>query len=532
MRTMRRTCDTLDNQERQRGAMQPMRMRTRLMYLAAGSLFWLPLFFLNGKAYATPSTLWHTRPSSQPPPTLQVYNFSPLVKQVRPAVFNLSVESKLPTQRRPSSRDREWRFFDRWPWEQAPRFSLPPFSFRPQQYFPFRSIRPKRSRGSGFLINKKGYALTNYHVIRNAGRIQATFEDGRRWEVKIIGTAPEIDIALLQIIPKKAGEIFPFAFFGDSSKLEVGEPVVAIGNARGLGLTVTAGIVSAKGRILGSGQYDNYIQTDAAINFGNSGGPLFNRFGDVIGINTAILRGGRGIGFAVPIDMVRQVLPQLAGKGRVERAQLGVSIQKVTERLARSFGLEVPQGALVSGVTPNSPAEKAGIRVGDIILSFQGRPIHSHSDLPRMVAFLPVGSRVQLEILRARRRSTLTVTLQRWGNLQEPTYVTDQPSPSEKTPTDSALRRLGVSITTVDASLRKRWGLPASGGIRISSIAASSAAEQNGLRRGDVIMEINRTKVLDPQQFARLLFRIPKGDNVLFLVRRQTDALFLAFPLP
>ena len=508
-----------------------MNFRYRLLSLTALRLFLLFVLFSEGKVQATPFKLWHTRPANQPPPILQVYNFSPLIKQVRPAVFNLSVESKMPNQRRPSNRDQEWRFFDRWPWEQAPRFSSPPSLF-PQQYFPFRSIRPKRSRGSGFLINEKGYGLTNYHVIRNAGRIQATFGNGRQWDVKIIGTAPEIDVALLQLVTKKAGEVFPFAFFGDSSKVEVGEPVIAIGNARGLGLTVTAGIVSAKGRVLGSGQYDNYIQTDAAINFGNSGGPLFNRFGEVIGINTAILRGGRGIGFAVPIDMVRQVLPQLAGKGRIERAQLGVSIQQVTERLAQSFGLDIPQGALVSGVTPNSPAEKAGIRIGDIILSFQGRPIHNHSDLPRMVAFLPVGSNVQVEILRARKRSTLIVTLQRWGNLQGQTRSTEQPLPSEKLPLASALRRLGVNVATIDASLRKRWGLPIKGGIRISSISASSVAVENGLRQGDVIMEVNRTKVLDPQQFARLLSRIPKGDNVLFLVRRQADALFLAFPLP
>ncbi|MCB9639296.1 MAG: trypsin-like peptidase domain-containing protein [Myxococcales bacterium] len=481
---------------------------------------------------------WHTRPKGQVAPQIQVYNFSPLVKRVKPAVFNLFVEGKLPKPRR-SYRDRnkEWRFFDRWPWERGPSepFSMPRPPLQKQQFFPFRRYKPRRSRGSGFLINADGYALTNYHVVRNAGKIRASLEDGRQFQVKVIGTAPEIDVALIHL-QAKGKEKFPYAYLGNSSKTEVGEPVLAIGNARGLGLTVTAGIISAKGRVLGSGQYDNYIQTDAAINFGNSGGPLFNREGDVIGINTAILRGGRGIGFAVPINMVRRILLQLRSKGHIDRAQLGVEIQQITENHAQYFGLDRPKGALISKVVAGSPAQRAGLQAGDIILSFNQQEIRTYSDLPRLVAFSPIGSKAKLGILRNGKRMTLIVVLRRWGNVQEADAGSDpfgpQKAPGKPSNYAKALKRLGVGVASVDEALRTRWKLPSKGGIRLSSVRPASTASENGLRKGDVILEINRTKIKDPVHFMKLLSSIPAGENVLLLVRREENALFLAFPLP
>lgn len=503
-----------------------------------GLLSWY-VWDIGGHVFAEkPATkkFWHTRPKGVAAPQIQVYNFSPLVKRVKPAVFNLFVEGKMPKPRRSyRDRDREWRFFDRWPWERGPSpFSLPRGPLEKQQFSPFRRFKPRRSRGSGFLINADGYALTNHHVVRNAGKIRASLEDGRQFNVKVIGSAPEIDVALIRL-EAKGKEKFPYAYLGNSDKTEVGEPVLAIGNARGLGLTVTAGIISAKGRVLGSGQYDNYIQTDAAINFGNSGGPLFNHHGDVIAINTAILRGGRGIGFAVPINMVRRILLQLRVKGRVDRAQLGVEIQQVNEGHAQYFGLDRPKGALVAKVVPGSPASRAGLQAGDVILSFNQREIRTYSDLPRLVAFSPIGSKAKLGVLRAGKRITVTVVLRRWGGIQEGDK--SDPFETKKTPEKDtsytkALRRLGVGVVSINPTLRSQWKLPAKGGVRLSSVSPSSTASENGLRRGDVILEVNRTKITGPIHFMKLLSKIPAGENVLLLVRREENALFLAFPLP
>ena len=503
------------------------RLPKALQRIAASSLVIGTLslgYFYQGVFASETGNFWHKRPKGEAPPTLQVYDYSPLVARVKPAVFNLSVEGKLPNVRR---RIPPRRYFDRWPWESEPEER-----FQGQQFFPFGSppSQPKRSRGSGFLINAEGYALTNHHVIRNAGKIVASFDDESKYNVTVVGTAPEIDVALIRLDGK--GKKFPFAYLGDSSILKVGEPVIAIGNARGLGLTVTSGIVSAKGRVLQSGQYDNYIQTDAAINFGNSGGPLFNRHGEVIGINTAILRGGRGIGFAVPISMVQGILPQLRKKGRFERAQLGVAIQKVSENLARSFGLPHTKGALVAQVTPGSPAAAAGIKAGDIITSFNGRSVNKFSDLPRFVAFSPAGSKAMLTLLRNGKEKTLQVVLRKWGTSSASSDEPSEETPSKGLDAPKALSRLGIGIRTIPPALRAQWKLPSQGGIQVSSLSPSSPALQNGLQISDVILEVNRTRITSPEHFLKLVAAIPKGENILLLVRREDSALFLAFPLP
>ncbi len=465
-------------------------------------------------AFSTPawsqgsSKLWKSRPSASPAPPIIAYDFSPLVRRVKPTVFNLFVEG---------TRQQG----DRYGWPFARRYRF-------------------RSRGSGFFISADGYALTNFHVVKNGTKIRAQLYDKRTFRVKVLGKSPELDVALIQVIHPK-GKKFPFAYLGNSDKTEVGQPVVAIGNARGLGLTVTAGIISAKGRELGS-QYQAFIQTDAAINRGNSGGPLFDRNGDVIGINTAILRGGRGIGFAVPINIVKRVIPQLRTKGKVQRAQLGVSIQAVTAELARSFRLPAPIGALVAEVNPRSPADRAGVRVGDVIVGFNGVVVKSFKDLPRLVAFSPPGVPSKITLIRRGKKMILRVRLVKWGQTTDDgedgeNFLQGKKAkpPKRKKPRldlGRALKRLGIGVSSVSKSLRREMRLGKNSGVLVRTVTPGTPAAINGLRRGDVIIEINRTPVRTTSQFLRLIAKIGKGENVLMLVRRADSALFLAFPLP
>lgn len=459
-------------------------------------------------AQAQADNLWKSRPNTKAAPQIKAYDFSPLVRRVKPTVFNLFVEG---TRRRGRGYG--------WPFARRYRF---------------------RSRGSGFFINSKGYALTNFHVVKNATKIKAQLYDKRTFQVKVLGRSPELDVALIRVIHPK-GKKFRFAYLGNSDKTEVGQPVVAIGNARGLGISVTAGIISAKGRELGS-QYQAFIQTDAAINRGNSGGPLFDRYGSVIGINTAILRGGRGIGFAVPINIVKRIIPQLRKKGRVQRAQLGVSIQAVTPELARSFRLPSPIGALVAEVTPRSPAARAGVRVGDVIVGFNGVVVKSFKDLPRLVAFSPPGAASKITLIRRGRKLKLRVRLVKWGQtaddsgegnfLQDKKTRKKKPRRRPRLNLSKALKRLGVGVRSVSKKLRRDMRLGKASGVLVGSVRPGSPAAINGLRRGDVIIEINRTPVKSTRQFLTIIAKIAKGENVLMLVRRADSALFLAFPLP
>jgi serine protease Do len=390
---------------------------------------------------------------------------------------------------------------------------------------------PVRSLGTGFLINDQGYALTNYHVIRHATKIRAELRDKRVFEVKVVGKAPFLDLALIKLEAKQATK-FPFVYLGDSEKLRVGEPVIAIGNAKGLGLTVTAGILSARGRVLGSSSYDNYLQTDAAINQGNSGGPLFNRNGEVVGINTAILRGGRGIGFAIPINIARHVLPQLIKKGKVERAQLGVFVQAVTPELAQAFGLDSPKGALVSSVMTGSPAAKAGIAAGDIILKVNDKDVRDHNHLPVMIAFRTVGEKLNLTILRKRKQQQVEVTLQPWSDSNQKLPHSESDNGDELDTYNMGTARLGLSVTPISPEIRKQLNLPANTGVLVASVNADGLARQYGIQRGDIILEVNQNTVRSVKQLHSMLSRIPKGGHILLRLQRRNSSLFIAFPLP
>ena len=324
---------------------------------------------------------------------------APLVAEVQPAVVNISTKQAARQPRRGF---------------RAPFRGQEPFEDFFERFFggPMpQEPRPQQSLGSGFLIDKEGYILTNNHVIENAGMIMVKLANEKEYEAKVVGRDPRTDLALIKINAR--GDL-PVVRLGDSEGLQVGDWVIAIGNPFGLGQTVTAGIVSAKGRVIGQGPYDDFIQTDAAINPGNSGGPLFNTKGEVVGINTAIFSqsgGNIGIGFAVPVNMAKGLLPQLKAKGRVSRGWLGVSIGPVTDEAAQQLKLKDKKGALVMDVVERSPADRAGLQQGDVIISFDGKDVAGAMDLPRLVGNTPIGKEVTLRVIREARPLDLKATI-------------------------------------------------------------------------------------------------------------------------
>ncbi len=318
-------------------------------------------------------------------------SFAPLVKKERTAVVNISTRQVIKMQQQSPFGD-----------PQMDQFFYHFFGGAPQQE------QVRQSLGSGFIISSDGYILTNNHVVDKAGDIKVTFSDDRVLEAKLVGRSREIDIALIKVDAKD----LPVVELGDSDALEVGDWVVAIGNPFGLSHTVTAGIVSAKGRVIGVGPYDDLIQTDAAINPGNSGGPLFNIKGEVVGINTVIIAGGQNLGFAVPISMVKEVLPSIREKGRPDMGWLGVSAQQLTPDLAVALGLAEPIGALVASVVKGGPADKAELKRGDVIVELDGRKVLDPSELPRMVAFGHIGKMVTLKVIRESKSLEIKVVVE------------------------------------------------------------------------------------------------------------------------
>jgi serine protease Do len=379
-----------------------------------------------------------------------------------------------------------------------------------------RGPQRQRSLGSGFIIDGDGSILTNNHVVENAQKIVVKLSaDDQEYEAKVIGRDTKTDIAVIKINAKTN---LPAATLGDSDRLEVGEWVVAIGNPFGLDSTVTSGIVSAKGRHIGQGPYDNFIQTDASINPGNSGGPLINLRGEVIGINTAIFSrtgGNMGIGFAIPINLVKEVLPQLRGKGKVTRGFLGVLIQKVTPEIAESLGMDKSNGALVANVTKDGPADKAGVKVGDVIIEFDGKEVKDSSDLPIIVARTPVDRRARMKVLRDKKEITLTVSV---GELKDEEVVASAPEKGE----------LGLTVQRLTPQMAESLGLDKSEGVVVSAVEPGSTADEAGIRRGDVIVEVDRKPVRNLDEYKKAVAAIRKGRGILFLVRRGDSTLFLA----
>ena len=430
----------------------------------------------------------------------QAPDFATLAEQLKPAVVNISTAKSLkprsPAYHGPQQpgQDLFEEFFERF------------FRDMPQ------SPRKERSLGTGFIISDDGYILTNEHVVDSADEIKVKLSDGRIFSGKVRGLDPKLDLALIKI---DAGKQLPVARLGDSDKLRIGEWVMAIGNPFGLEQTVTVGIVSAKGRVIGAGPYDDFIQTDASINPGNSGGPLFNVNGEVVGINTAIVAGGQGIGFAIPVNMAKQIVQQLRDEGKVTRGWLGVVVQPLSEELAQSFGLDRPRGALVSEVVKDSPAERAGIKRGDVILSFDGQAIDERNDLPKVVATTPVGKAVKVVVFRDGRERELKVEI---GKLAE-----EDGQLAEQGATGG---ELGLAVAALTPELARRYELdPASRGVVITAIEAASTAASANLRPGDLVVEVDGRGVDSVKSFEAAVTRVGKGKVLRLLIQRH-DTLF------
>ncbi len=431
-------------------------------------------------------------------------SFSQLVKKVSPSVVYISTVKVFKGGRGfhhpfggPSDPGDPFKeFFDRFFGEQAPR------DFK------------QKSLGSGFIINKEGYILTNNHVVAQTDEIRVTLASEKEFSAEIVGRDPKTDLALIRIETDEPIEPLPF---GDSDKLDVGDWVVAIGNPFGLGNTVTAGIVSYKSRNIGAGPYDDFIQTDAAINPGNSGGPLLNTAGEVIGINTAIFSqsgGSVGIGFAIPVNMAKDLLPQLK-KGKVVRGWLGVMIQKITPELQAKLDLKDENGALVADVTPDSPAHEAGIKRGDVIVSFDGKEIREMKDLPYIVGATPVDKDVTVEVLRKGKKKSFQIKV---GELKEDGQTEEAVEPETN---------LGMIVEELTPQLARNLGMSETSGLVVVQVQRDSPASGAGLRQGDLILEVDQIEVTDVQKFHKIIQRFKKGDTILFLVRRGNTTLYL-----
>lgn len=378
--------------------------------------------------------------------------------------------------------------------------------------------RREQSLGSGVIVDPNGLIVTNNHVVAKADEIKVLLGDKREFKGKVVGTDPKTDVAVVKINAKD----LPTIPWGDSDKLQVGEYVLAIGNPFGLNQTVTMGIVSAVGRAnVGIAEYEDFIQTDAAINPGNSGGALVNARGELIGINTAIFSqsgGYMGVGFAVPSDMVKSVMESLVKTGKVVRGWLGVSIQEVSPELAKQFALPEAKGAVVTDILENSPAAKAGLQQGDVIVSFDGAPVENTGTLRNRVAQTPIGKKVKVGVIRDKKEKELEVLI-----AEQPKEIGRGQGESPGTPDEAVSTALsGIEVRDLSPNLVQRYGLSKSDkGVVITQIEQGSAAADSGLREGDLVVEINRQAVRSVKDYDRLAAKVGKEDTVLLLVNRQ-----------
>ena len=442
-------------------------------------------------------------------------DFTPLIEKNSAAVVNISTTLKqmdvsqqqynLPQVPEDSP---FYEFFEKY-FNQAPD-GMQPFSER-------------SSLGSGFIISKDGYVITNNHVVAEADEIIVRLNDRREFVAEVIGTDPRSDIAVLKI----DAEDLPVLRLGDSSRLKVGEWVLAIGSPFGFDHSVTQGIISAMGRSLPNDSYIPFIQTDVAINPGNSGGPLFNLDGEVIGVNSQIYSrngGYMGLSFAVPINVVTDVYEQIRDKGMVSRGWLGVIIQDVTRELAESFEMKLPRGALVARVLPDSPADRANLQVGDIIISFNNMEVATSSDLPPIVGTTKAGSRVPVEVMRAGKMQTVTVTVD-----ELPENLTADRGDTGKAPGEPPANELNIIVVDPSDEQRLQFQIE-DHGILVQSVGEGPASKA-GIREGDVILLLDNQRISNAQQFDKLLDKLPKNKSIPILIQRQGNPTFLAFRL-
>ena len=457
-------------------------------------------------------------------PNQRVKFFHKLQKKTSPAVVFIKVEQEVTVNNRryrdPFGQDDFFNdeFFRQFFGEsyQSPRPRRGPQ--RPPNEAP-RKRRRVSGQGSGFIISKNGYILTNAHVVAKADIITVTLADGKSLKATLIGSDPQSDVALIQI----KGKSFPYLKLGNSEQLDVGEWVLAIGNPFGLSNSLSAGIVSAKGRSqVGITNYENFIQTDAAINPGNSGGPLLNLKGEVIGMNTAIFTrsgGYMGIGFSIPINMIKKIKTQLQAKGKVTRGYLGVIIQELSEELASSFKITSGKGILVSEIAENSPAEKYGLKQGDVIIALNGKPVEKVSTFRNTIALTPPKSKVIVDVIRKGSPQTLSIKI---GNLEK---AQEKNRPIKKTNTPK------LGITTEDLSEDEKKQLKIRSGIKITSVKSASLADYAGLKKGQIILELNQKVVTSSSEFKKAIKKHPKDKVLLLLIKEGNYSRFITIKL-
>ncbi|CAO0819972.1 putative periplasmic serine endoprotease DegP-like [Desulfarculales bacterium] len=446
-------------------------------------------------------------------------SFADLVVQVSPAVVNVRT---IKTFKRPVMRDL-FQFHGRQGASQGGPQGTPDDE-TPDLYESFRRFfgpggqMPKelkqRSLGSGVVVDPAGYVLTNNHVVAEADDIIVAWKGGEELKAEIVGRDKKTDLALIKI---KAPRELPFLSLGDSDSVRVGDWVLAVGNPFGLENTVTAGIISAKGRIISAGFDDDFLQTDASINPGNSGGPLINLKGEVVGIYTAIVAQEQGIGFAIPVNLAREVMQQLRNKGKVVRGWLGVYIQQVTKELAEKLKFDSTEGVLVADMVQGGPADKAGIKRGDVIAEFNGKLLKDGHSLPRLVAEVPVGHEVKLKIFRDGKARTITAVV---GELKD-----DAPEGKVEDPPEQGM--LGLALQPLIPDLANQLGIPGKKGLVITGVEPGGPGEEAGLKRGDVLLEAVQKPVTSLEQFSALAGKLKPGEGLLLLVQRKDGTIFV-----
>jgi serine protease Do len=458
----------------------------------------------------------------QKAPIIPLPSLNPLVEKVLPAVVSISARLNGDSAAAADQSADEGN-------------QSTPFDDLLKRFFENRGMpqtgREVMALGSGFIIDPSGYVVTNNHVVGNSEKITVIFQDDSRHQAKVIGRDEKTDIALLKV---DANDKLPFVEWGDSHAAKVGDWVMAVGNPFSLGGTVTAGIVSALGRNINEGPYDDFIQLDAPINRGNSGGPTFNLSGEVIGINTAIYSpsgGSVGIGFAVPSNTAKGVVAQLKEKGHVTRGWLGVAIQGITPAIAKSLGLnsDDPTGVIVASVTPSSPAAKAGLKPGDVILSANGQPIKSVHDLPRLVAALPPSQKLEMSLRRGGKEMTLAATTAEMPQQEQQAAASPGPASDEKGGTTTGL---GLQLSALDQSVRREYRIPKDvEGAVVTKVASDSPAAALGIEPGDVIMSVDQQPVKTPQEAADQLKKAAANGNILLLLNRHGTSQFVGLSI-
>ncbi|MCX8082868.1 MAG: DegQ family serine endoprotease [bacterium] len=435
-------------------------------------------------------------------------SFVQIAKMVKPAVVQITTEKTITYRYWDPFQEFE-KFFGEDPFEGF--FSTPRRRQQPKTY-----EKKQQGLGSGFIVDEDGYILTNNHVIQGVDKIIVKLlDDPHSYEAKVVGTDPKTDLALIKIQVRKT---LPTVRLGDSDNIEPGEWVMAIGNPMGLTATVTVGIVSAKGRSgFGITQYEDFIQTDAAINPGNSGGPLININGEVIGVNTFIVSPAvaEGLGFAIPINIAKQVFSQLKERGKVVRGYLGVYLQPMDEELATSFGLKEVRGALVSSVISGSPAEKAGIQEGDIILKFDGKDVKNMQDLQMTVASTPVGKKVNVVVWRNNKEVSLYL------------ITAEMPSEEEMAKIEEKEKWRGMTVSSITSKMKEQFGLTDTEGVIVMDVTPGSPAEEAGIIQGVIIKEIEGKKIKNVLDYKNIIKNIPKDKNVRVLMKKEKQSIFV-----